>query len=220
MALLRRRQPELKPDIRLHMRGTAGQSFGAFAAEGMALTLEGVANDYVGKGLSGGELILRPVGKLAQAREAQVILGNVALYGATAGFLFAAGTAGERFAIRNSGATAVVEGVGEHACEYMTGGVVVILGATGRNFGAGMTGGVAYVWDPDRTFESGRRFHPEFVETDLLDDCSYQEQVLVRNLIQEHTRKTSSRVGQQLFESWPETLGQMLRVAPKGSGAA
>jgi glutamate synthase (NADPH/NADH) large chain len=220
LALLRRRQPELKPDIRLHMRGTAGQSFGAFAAEGMALTLEGVANDYVGKGLSGGELILRPVGKLAQAREAQVILGNVALYGATAGFLFAAGTAGERFAIRNSGATAVVEGVGEHACEYMTGGVVVILGATGRNFGAGMTGGVAYVWDPDRTFESGRRFHPEFVETDLLDDCSYQEQVLVRNLIQEHTRKTSSRVGQQLFESWPETLGQMLRVAPKGSGAA
>jgi glutamate synthase (NADPH/NADH) large chain len=220
LALLRRRQPDLKPDIRLHLRGTAGQSFGAFAADGMALTLEGAANDYVGKGLSGGELILRPLGKLAQTREAQVILGNVALYGATAGCLFAAGSAGERFAIRNSGATAVVEGVGEHACEYMTGGVVVILGATGRNFGAGMTGGVAYVWDPDRTFETGRKFHPEFVETDLLDDCSYHEQVLVRNLIQEHTRKTGSRVGQQLFESWPETLGQILRVAPKGSGAA
>jgi glutamate synthase (ferredoxin) len=220
LALLRRRQPELKPDIRLHLRGTAGQSFGAFAVEGMALTLEGAANDYVGKGLSGGELILRSVGKLGQSREAQVILGNVALYGATAGFLFAAGSAGERFAIRNSGATAVVEGMGEHACEYMTGGVVVILGATGRNFGAGMTGGVAYVWDPDNTFEAGHKFHPEFVETDLLDDCGYKEQALVRDLLQQHIRKTGSRVGQQLFETWPETLGQMFRVAPKGSGAA
>jgi glutamate synthase (NADPH/NADH) large chain len=220
LALLRCRQPELQPDIRLHLRGTAGQSFGAFAAAGMALTLEGAANDYVGKGLSGGELILRPVGKLAQTREAQVILGNVALYGATAGCLFAAGSAGERFAIRNSGATAVVEGVGEHACEYMTGGVIVILGATGRNFGAGMTGGVAYVWDPEHTFESERRFHPEFVATDLLDDCSYQEQALVRDLLQQHIGKTGSRIGQELFERWPETLGQILRVAPKGSGAA
>jgi glutamate synthase (ferredoxin) len=220
LALLRRGQPELKPDIHLHLHGTAGQSFGAFAVGGMTLTIEGAANDYVGKGLSGGELILRPVGKLAQAHEPQAILGNVALYGATAGFLFAAGGAGERFAIRNSGATAVVEGVGEHACEYMTGGVVVILGATGRNFGAGMTGGVAYVWDPNRCFETRRKFHPEFVQTDLLDDCSYQEQVLVRNLIEEHTRKTGSRIGQQLFERWPESLGQILRVAPKGSGAA
>jgi glutamate synthase domain-containing protein 3 len=98
--------------------------------------------------------------------------------------------------------------------------VVVILGATGRNFGAGMTGGVAYVWDPDRSFETGRKFHPEFVETDLLDDCSYQEQVLVRNLIQEYTYRTGSRVGQQLFERWPEALGKILRVTPKGSGAA
>ncbi len=220
LALLRRRQPELKPDIRLRLRGTAGQSFGAFATDGMALTLEGAANDYVGKGLSGGELILRPVGKLAQAREPQVILGNVALYGATAGFLFAAGSAGERFAIRNSGATAVVEGVGEHACEYMTGGVVIILGATGRNFGAGMTGGVAYVWDPDHTFETERKFHPEFVEPDLLEDCTGKEQALVRDLLQQHTRKTGSRIAQQLFERWPETLSQILRVAPKNSGAA
>jgi glutamate synthase domain-containing protein 3 len=220
LALLRRQQPELKPDIRLRLLGNAGQSFGAFAAEGMALTLEGAANDYVGKGWSGGELILRPVGKLAQAREAQVILGNVAFYGATAGFLFAAGSAGERFAIRNSGATAVVEGVGEHACEYMTGGVVVILGATGRNFGAGMTGGVAYVWDPDGTLETGRKFHPEFVETDLLDDCIYKEQALVCDLLQQHIRKTGSRIAQQLFERWPKTLGQIFRVAPKGSGAA
>ncbi|MGB8768938.1 MAG: glutamate synthase large subunit [Candidatus Korobacteraceae bacterium] len=220
LALLRRRQPELQPDICLQMRGAAGQSFGAFAVEGMTLVLEGAANDYVGKGLSGGELVLRPRGKLADALEPQVILGNVALYGATAGFLFAAGSAGERFAIRNSGATAVVEGVGEHGCEYMTGGVVVILGATGRNFGAGMTGGVAYVWDPDHSFEAGRRFHPEFVATDLVDDCSYQEQALVRNLLQQHIRKTGSRIAQQLFERWPETLGQILRVAPKGGGAA
>ncbi len=136
------------------MRGTAGQSFGAFAAEGMTLVLDGQANDYVGKGLSGGELILRPSGKLAAMCDPQVIMGNVALYGATSGFLFAAGSAGERFAIRNSGATAVVEGVGEHGCEYMTGGVVVILGTTGGNFGAGMTGGAAYVWDPAQPFRN------------------------------------------------------------------
>ena len=220
LALLRRHQPDVNPDIQLHLCGTAGQSFGAFAVEGMAFTLEGAANDYVGKGLSGGELILRPVGKLAQAREAQVILGNVALYGATAGSLFAAGSAGERFAIRNSGATAVVEGVGEHGCEYMTGGVVVILGPTGRNFGAGMTGGVAYVWDPDHTFEAGRKFHLEFVETSLLEDCVSKEQVLVRDLLQRHIHKTGSRIGQQLLECWPETLAKILRVAPKGSGAA
>ena len=118
----------------------------------MKLVLEGQANDFVGKGLSGGELVIRTRGKLARAEAAQVILGNVALYGATGGSLFAAGSAGERFAIRNSGATAVVEGVGDHACEYMTGGAVVILGPTGSNFGAGMTGGLAFVWDPSGSF--------------------------------------------------------------------
>ncbi len=198
------------------MRGTAGQSFGAFATEGMTLVLEGQANDYVGKGLSGGELIIRPTGKLASAHEAQVIMGNVALYGATAGSLFAAGSAGERFAIRNSGATAVVEGVGEHGCEYMTGGVVVILGATGRNFGAGMTGGAAYVWDRDNGFETQQKFHPEFVETELLDNCDDNEQAVVRELLQQHVLKTGSRLGQELFERWPETLSQILRVSPKG----
>src|SRR5271157_1668927 len=215
LALLRCRQDISRPDMRFGMRGTAGQSFGAFAVEGMTLALEGQANDYVGKGLSGGELILRPSGKLAGTREAQVIMGNVALYGATAGSLFAAGSAGERFAIRNSGATAVVEGIGEHGCEYMTGGTVVILGATGRNFGAGMTGGVAYVWDPDGGFQTEQKFHPEFVETEVLNDCDYKEQANVRELLQLHVCKTGSRLGQKLFETWPEAVQQMLRVAPK-----
>ena len=124
LALLRTQQPDLYPDIHFRMRGTAGQSFGAFASRGMKLVLEGQANDFVGKGLSGGELVIRTRGKLARAESAQVIVGNVALYGATGGSLFAVGSAGERFAIRNSGATAVVEGVGDHACEYMTGGAV------------------------------------------------------------------------------------------------
>ena len=164
LALLRCKQPSVAPDIRVRMRGTAGQSFGAFCCEGMSLVLDGQANDYVGKGLGGGELVLRAPGRLADSPGAHVILGNVVLYGATAGFLFAAGSAGERFAIRNSGATAVVEGVGEHGCEYMTGGTVLVLGLTGRNFGAGMTGGTAYVWDPEGKFVSEQRFHAEFVD--------------------------------------------------------
>jgi glutamate synthase (ferredoxin) len=219
LALLRRREDVAKPDICFRMRGTAGQSFGAFATEGMSLVLEGQANDYVGKGLSGGELILRLSGKLAREREAQVIMGNVALYGATSGFLFAAGSAGERFAIRNSGATAVVEGVGEHGCEYMTGGVVVILGATGRNFGAGMTGGTAYVWDPERSFQTEQKFHPEFVETRSLGECDCQEQASVRSLLQQHILKSGSRLGQQLLAGWPEARSQILRVAPKSATA-
>ncbi len=155
LALLRTAQPHLQPDIHFRLRGTAGQSFGSFAGEGMKLVLEGQANDFVGKGLSGGELVIRTRGKLARAESAQVIVGNVALYGATAGYLFAVGSAGERFAIRNSGATAVIEGVGDHACEYMTGGAVLVLGPTGTNFGAGMTGGLAFIWDPDQPLREG-----------------------------------------------------------------
>ncbi len=215
LTLLRCRQEITTPALSFRMHGIAGQSFGAFAGEGMTLVLEGQANDYVGKGLSGGELILRPSGQLGRAGDSQVILGNVALYGATAGFLFAAGSAGERFAIRNSGATAVVEGVGEHGCEYMTGGLVIILGTTGRNFGAGMTGGVAYVWNPDNTFETHQKLHPEFVEASLLDDCDCREQDMVRGLLQQHVLKTESMLGQQLLARWPDTLSQILRVAPK-----
>ena len=179
--------------------------------------LEGQANDYVGKGLSGGELILRPSGKLGAGAEARVIMGNVALYGATSGFLFAAGSAGERFAIRNSGATAVVEGVGEHGCEYMTGGVVVILGVTGRNFGAGMTGGTAYVWDPNASFVAEQKFHPDFVEVTPLADWDCEEQTAVRELLHQHVPKTGSRLGQRLIQDWPKTLQQILRVGPRSA---
>ena len=197
------------------MRGTAGQSFGAFAVEGMSLVLKGQANDYVGKGLSGGKLIVRPFPILARAHGSQVILGNVALYGATAGALFAAGGAGERFAIRNSGATAVVEGIGEHGCEYMTGGVVLILGPTGRNFGAGMTGGVAFVWNPDGDFVGRKMYHPEFVEVMALANCNAAEQTFVHELLRQHGVMTQSSLGRALFEDWRETLQHLLRVAPK-----
>jgi glutamate synthase (NADPH/NADH) large chain len=215
LALLRGDLPALKPNLVFRMHGTAGQSFGAFATEGMTLILEGQANDYVGKGLSGGELVLRPSGKLVGANTAQAILGNVALYGATSGLLFAAGSAGERFAIRNSGAIAVVEGIGENGCEYMTGGVVVILGPLGRNFGAGMTGGVAYVWDPCGPAKAHQKYHPEFLETRPLNDCDCAEQTRVRELIQQHAHKTDSRIGRQLLESWSATVQQLLRVVPK-----
>src|ERR1700743_1069938 len=129
----------------------------------MSLTLEVLSNDFVGKGLCGGELILRGQGRAARESERHVILGNVALYGATAGSLYAAGRAGERFGVRNSGAVAVVEGVGDHGCEYMTGGVVAVLGRAGMNFGAGMTGGLAWVHDAEGSFVSGERYHPEFI---------------------------------------------------------
>ena len=219
LALLRCGQTTPKPNIRIQMQGTAGQSFGAFATEGMSLMLEGQANDYVGKGLSGGEVILRPSGKLAEATEPQVIMGNVCLYGATSGFLFAAGSAGERFAIRNSGATAVVEGVSEHGCEYMTGGVVLILGVTGRNFGAGMTGGTAYVWDPHASFVAEQRFHPDSVEVTPLADWDCEAQNAVRELLHQHVLKTGSRLGRRLVENWPETLQHILRVAPRSTVA-
>jgi glutamate synthase domain-containing protein 3 len=133
--------------VRFRFRGAAGQSFGAFAVRGMRLELVGEAQDYVGKSMSGGELVVRPA-RGGPPSERSVIIGNTVLYGATGGALFAAGQAGERLGVRNSGALAVVEGCGDHGCEYMTGGVVAVLGVTGRNFGAGMSGGLAYVWDP------------------------------------------------------------------------
>ena len=216
LALLRIQRPDIEPDVRFRLRGTAGQSFGAFASQGMYLTLEGHANDFVGKGLSGGELVLvRPHGKLAHSEVPQVILGNVALYGATAGSLYASGGAGERFAIRNSGATAVVEGVGDHGCEYMTGGTVLILGPTGSNFGAGMTGGMAFVWDPSGSFEKDSKYHADFVELEVLDECDADQQSLVRSLLQKHSEKTRSPIAKRLFMGWPIALQQIVRVAPR-----
>ena len=215
LALLRAQQTDLKPDVHFRLRGTAGQSFGSFASQGMKLVLEGQANDFVGKGLSGGELVIRTRGKLARAESAQVIVGNVALYGATGGSLFAVGSAGERFAIRNSGATAVVEGVGDHACEYMTGGAVVVLGPTGTNFGAGMTGGLAFVWDPTGKFVKEKKFHSDFVNVEILGACEERDQELVRKLLEQHAIKTGSTVAKRLHQGWPITLRQMMRVAPR-----
>ncbi len=172
-----------KSPLSFKLTGVAGQSFGAFAVPGMQLVLEGMANDFVGKGLCGGELILRGQGRAARESELHVILGNVALYGATSGSLFAAGRAGERFAVRNSGALAVVEGVGDHGCEYMTGGLVAVLGSTGQNFGAGMTGGLAWVFDEDGTFMSQTRYHTSFLAPEPLSELDSSAVEELRELI-------------------------------------
>ncbi len=195
--------------------GSAGQSFGAFAVHGMRLLLEGEANDYVAKGMSGGEIAIRSP-REARFEEPQVIAGNTILYGATGGALFAAGIAGERFGVRNSGATAVVEGVGDHGCEYMTGGTVVVLGATGRNFGAGMTNGVAYVYDPAGTFSgqiNGESVLLERVATDA-------DLVELRRLVEWHVRLTRSDHAQRLLAAWDETLAHTWKVVPRAALAA
>ena len=197
-------------EVRLLFRGTAGQSFGAFCVEGMELTLEGEANDYVGKGLSGGALIMKPRGEAVTASNENVILGNVALYGATSGRLFAAGRAGERFAVRNSGAVAVVEGLGDHGCEYMTGGCVVVLGDIGCNFAAGMTGGKAYVFDPANLTET--RVNRESVELGIPSNAQlYQLEMLVRV----HALLTESAWAQQLLATWLECSRLFRFIAPR-----
>jgi glutamate synthase (ferredoxin) len=206
-------KPGVKPDLRFYLYGTAGQSFGAFASSGMRLELEGQANDYVGKGLCGGELVLRPHGALARSKFQHVILGNVALYGATGGTLFAAGAAGERFGVRNSGATAVVEGVGQHGCEYMTGGTVVVLGPAGKNFGAGMTGGEAFVLDADGAFVRERRYNGESVAAAPLDPDS-EDAHRVRALVEAHVRATRSLHAARLLEQWSAAVTQLIRVVP------
>src|SRR5258708_17557493 len=196
--------------ITLQFTGSAGQSFGAFVPRGITLALEGDANDYVGKGLSGGRIIVAPPRDATFAAEDNVIAGNVALYGATSGAAFIRGVAGERFAVRNSGATAVVEGVGDHGCEYMTGGRVLVLGRTGRNFAAGMSGGVGYVFDPAREFE--RRCNLELVELEPLD----QEHLPVaHDLIARHVELTGSHLGARLLSAWTTTSLQVTKVMPR-----
>ncbi|HVJ89723.1 MAG TPA: glutamate synthase large subunit, partial [Labilithrix sp.] len=196
--------------IRIDLTGTAGQSFGAFAARGMTLTLEGDANDYVGKGLSGGILAIFPPSTATFVAAENVIVGNTVLYGATSGRVFFAGRAGERFAVRNSGAQAVVEGVGDHGCEYMTGGTVVVLGPAGRNFAAGMSGGVAFVLDDDGTFES--RCNMGMVEVEHLSDP--EDEALVRGLVEEHVVRTASVRGRELLGSWPMAARRFRKVIP------
>jgi glutamate synthase (ferredoxin) len=184
--------------IQITFTGSAGQSFGAFGLKGLNFTLIGDGQDYVGKGLSGGEIVLYPSEEAMYVPHQNVILGNTALYGATGGRLFAAGVAGERFAVRNSGATAVVEGAGDHCCEYMTGGVVVVLGETGRNFGAGMTGGQAFVYDVDENF--ARRYNPELIR--IIRFGPEDDDTLLRELIQAHAEKTGSQRARTILEDW------------------
>jgi glutamate synthase domain-containing protein 3 len=200
------------PDETIVLRfvGSAGQSFGAFAARGLALELEGEANDYVGKGLSGGRLVVRaPRGALFLPDET-VIVGNTVLYGATSGEAYFGGVAGERFAVRNSGALAVVEGVGNHGCEYMTGGVVVVLGRTGRNFGAGMSGGTAFGLDESNSFE--RYCNREMVELGPVTDAGDRD--TLRRLVEQHARYTGSPRARHLLARWEQTLRHFVLVMP------
>jgi glutamate synthase (ferredoxin) len=212
---VRRAQGELRADVTCKLKGTAGQSLGAFTVEGMKLELEGQANDFVGKGLSGGEIVIRACGLAAKDSGQHVILGNVALYGATAGSLFAAGRAGERFAVRNSGAVAVVEGVGDHGCEYMTGGVVAVLGRVGMNFGAGMTGGLAWVYDADGSFVREGRFHPEFLSAETFGGVDTESQESLRGLIERHAERSGSGLARAMLADWPTCGGAFVRLTPK-----
>jgi glutamate synthase (NADPH/NADH) large chain len=202
----------LAPDhITVRLRGSAGQSLGAFGVQGLRIELMGDANDYVGKGLSGATIIIRVSPSSDLLSQNNTIVGNTVLYGATAGKLFAAGQAGERFAVRNSGATAVIEGCGSNACEYMTGGTVVILGPTGDNFGAGFTGGMAFVYDPDDTFEL--RVNPDTITWQRLASAHWEG--VLRALVAEHARETSSRYAAMLLHDWEQERERFWQVVPK-----
>ena len=197
--------------VRFHFTGSAGQSFGAFLVKGVTLTLEGDANDYVGKGLSGGRIIVYPPKESTFSPEESIIVGNVVLYGATSGEAFFNGMAGERFAVRNSGATAIVEGVGDHACEYMTRGTVVVLGETGRNFAAGMTGGIAYVLDETGEFSSGRCNRASVDLEQLQED----DIALLQELIRRHHALTGSPRARRILDDWRQVLPQFVKVFPQ-----
>jgi glutamate synthase (ferredoxin) len=197
--------------IRLKFTGTAGQSFGAFVPRGVSLTLEGDANDYIGKGLSGGRIVVYPDKSAPFVAEENIVIGNVALYGATGGRAFFRGRAGERFAVRNSGAHAVVEGTGDHACEYMTGGVVVVLGPTGRNVAAGMSGGMAFLYD--ESDDLALRVNTEMVAIEALEEAEDVE--LVKNLLLDHARYTGSAVAARLLSDWDAAAPRFAKIMPK-----
>ncbi|MGZ6964261.1 MAG: glutamate synthase-related protein, partial [Acidimicrobiia bacterium] len=196
--------------IQIKFTGSAGQSFGAFVPSGITLRLEGDSNDYLGKGLSGGRIIVYPSASAPFVAEDNIIAGNVILYGATGGEVFLRGVVGERFCVRNSGATAVVEGVGDHGCEYMTGGRVVVLGPTGRNFGAGMSGGIAYVHDPGGAFPA--LVNREMVDLDPLDE---EDAEFLREVIRRHYEETGSAVAQRILERWRREVEHFAKVMPK-----
>ena len=196
--------------ISVKFKGSAGQSFGAFLAHGISFKLEGEANDYLGKGLSGGHIAVLPPVRSNFAAEQNTIVGNTLLYGATGGEVYINGRAGERFAVRNSGAIAVVEGVGDHCCEYMTGGRVVVLGQTGRNFAAGMSGGVAYVWDPNGTFDYFCNM--DMVELSLLEDSTARKEL--HELIRQHYLYTGSALARTMLDNWPRYVEEFIQVTP------
>ncbi len=211
-AIIKRVGPQMLPDDTIHFRfyGSAGQSFGAWLAKGVTLEVEGDANDYVGKGLSGGRIIIYPPTSSPFAAERNILVGNVVLYGATSGEAYLRGIAAERFAVRNSGANAVIEGVGDHACEYMTGGRVVVLGETGRNFAAGMSGGIAYVWDPEGVFP--QRCNTEMVQLETLAE---DEDILeLKKSIENHLAFTGSTVAKAILHDWVRSLTRFVKVMP------
>jgi len=198
----------LLPDtIKITFTGSAGQSFGAFLSRGISLHLEGESNDYCGKGLSGGKIIVVPPKGATFNLEDTILIGNTALYGATAGEAYFYGMAGERFAVRNSGVRTVIEGTGDHGCEYMTGGTAVVLGRIGRNFAAGMSGGIAYLLDPDLG-----RVNTEMVDLEPLDDG---DAALLRELVERHRAETGSAVAGRLLADWELALARFVKVMPK-----
>ena len=205
--------PKGLPEDTIHLKfnGSAGQSFGAFIPPGLTLELEGDSNDYIGKGLSGGKIILYPPKGSTFIPAENIITGNVALYGATGGEVYIRGMGGERFGVRNSGANAVIESIGDHGCEYMTGGNVVVLGATGRNFAAGMSGGIAYILDV--TGEFPNRCNLEMVELEKLEDP--QETADLRTMIERHVRFTGSDRGSYILKLWEEMVPKFVKVMPK-----
>ena len=201
----------LPPDtITLNFTGSAGQSFGAFVSQGITLTLEGESTDYLGKGLSGGKIIVTPPKDCTFKPEETILIGNTSLYGATKGECYFYGMAGERFAVRNSGVRAVIEGTGDHCCEYMTGGVVVVLGPTGRNFAAGMSGGEAYVLNEDGKFES--RCNLGMVELEKV--MAAEDIRTLKTMIENHVRYTGSRRAQMVLDSWQTMLSKFVKVMP------
>ena len=199
--------------IECHFEGSAGQSFGAFCIRGLRLVLEGEANDYVGKGMAGGEIIIRPPREASFPTHLNTIIGNTVMYGATGGILYAAGRGGERFCVRNSGGHAIIEGLGDHGCEYMTGGIVVVLGEVGRNFGAGMTGGLAYVLDETGVFEG--RYNLQLVDIERLSDP--EDIALVRKMVASHAEMTESPRALELLGRWEEVVERFWKVVPKES---
>ena len=195
--------------IRIHFEGSAGQSFGAFVPRGISLFVEGDANDYCGKGLSGGKIVVKTPAAAVFDPAENIIAGNVVLYGATGGEAYFNGVAGERFCVRNSGANAVVEGVGDHGCEYMTGGRVVILGPTGRNFGAGMSGGIAYVLDEAGEFPA--RCNLEMVELEPIDP---EDAETILRLVRRHFQYTRSQLADDVLRKWETKASRFVKVFP------